>query len=899
MFKRVLVFGLFILSVSPLYAQKYRMGYQHIDPRTVPWMKEVSLEVTRQVRDSVDHSHGMPPVGWQYLGSCSAFSTGYYYKAYQEYVDHGGWDMTDSDHQFHQKFIYNQINGGVDGGSNVADAMKCLCDLGIAPMSSVSYADYDSVTWPSEQGYNDAIAFRSDESFSLNVSNDAGILALKDHMSNDNDCAVIAIYVWSPFYYNTLGPNHIYDTGDATGTMWGGHAICLVGYNDSLDTPDGKGAFRLVNSWGTGWGDAGYAWITYAAVKSSSICYGTAYWTTDRRNYQPNAKIAYQVSHNERLDVYVNVGIGPYGSPHWQRTFLNWAHAKVRQYPCPAHPIILDITEGEEFLSPYTENTVFIKVRDTESDGVIGVVQDFSALSNEWGFHCPYPDTPVVMADWGYTNLAQSFPNNKCNWQSFHRLPDNSGAIDLVGDMDSSVVLWTFPTSDSIVSSPIIADIDGDNTLDIVVGSYNDTVYAIDANGTDIWKYCMTGNVIGSPATADLDEDGKLEVVVSSDNKEIVCLNGENGSFNWSYTSFINGVSGSPAINSVDSDRRLEVVGVGLFMRLINGEDGSAGAWLYMNGAPSTSSPAVGDVFDADGIPDIVVGNQAGSVKFFNGKNGDVVGNFLTNGPVLSSPAIGDLDGDSLNEVVVGSNDDTLYALQLGLDSILWKYGTGGDVQSSPALGDIDGDSKLEVVFGSNDGYIYALNAEDGSFCWSYSTGGEVISSPALGDIDSNGVIDVVVGSKDGYLYCLSGAGVLLWRLNLGTPITSSPALGDVDKDGYLEIVVGGLDGNIYLIDGVSTGIGEEEIKGRLSLSRLSGPVSGEFVIRYGISGRTMVDLSIFDISGREVKTIVNRIQDAGLYQVKVNLDNVANGVYFYRLSVGDKNLSRKMVVVR
>jgi hypothetical protein len=39
----------------------------------------------------------------------------------------------------------------------------------------------------------------------------------------------------------------------------GGHAICVVGYDDNRD----GGAFEILNSWGTNWGRAGFIWIPY------------------------------------------------------------------------------------------------------------------------------------------------------------------------------------------------------------------------------------------------------------------------------------------------------------------------------------------------------------------------------------------------------------------------------------------------------------------------------------------------------------------------------------------------------------------------------------------------------------------------------------------------------------
>lgn len=55
-----------------------------------------------------------------------------------------------------------------------------------------------------------------------------------------------------------------FDSPDSAGMMTpggnsrGSHAICIVGYDDA------RQAFRIRNSWGTGWGQSGYAWRPYA-----------------------------------------------------------------------------------------------------------------------------------------------------------------------------------------------------------------------------------------------------------------------------------------------------------------------------------------------------------------------------------------------------------------------------------------------------------------------------------------------------------------------------------------------------------------------------------------------------------------------------------------------------------
>lgn len=53
----------------------------------------------------------------------------------------------------------------------------------------------------------------------------------------------------------------------------GGHAVCLVGYDDAKVMPDGSvGAFLVRNSWGTGWGLNGYFWMAYNYVSDTSLC---------------------------------------------------------------------------------------------------------------------------------------------------------------------------------------------------------------------------------------------------------------------------------------------------------------------------------------------------------------------------------------------------------------------------------------------------------------------------------------------------------------------------------------------------------------------------------------------------------------------------------------------------
>ncbi len=106
----------------------------------------------------------------------------------------------------------------------------------------------------------------------------------------------------------------------------------------------------------------------------------------------------------------------------------------------------------------------------------------------------------------------------------------------------------------------------------------------------------------------------------------------------------------------------------------------------------------------------------------------------------------------------------------------------------------------------------------------------------------------------------------------------------------------------------ISTGIagGENAAPARVQLAQnVPNPFNPSTEIRFSVPvPGDRVSLRIFDVAGREVKTLIRNEKVAGAKSVTWNGDDnqgapVGSGIYFYRLETGRESLSRKLVLIR
>jgi len=108
-----------------------------------------------------------------------------------------------------------------------------------------------------------------------------------------------------------------------------------------------------------------------------------------------------------------------------------------------------------------------------------------------------------------------------------------------------------------------------------------------------------------------------------------------------------------------------------------------------------------------------------------------------------------------------------------------------------------------------------------------------------------------------------------------------------------------------YKIDYVDTTnlpdiVESEIVPDQLSISQnFPNPFNPETTIILGLPQQEHVSLKVFDILGREVRTLLDEVRDEGTYRIRFNSLGLASGIYIYRISSNNNSVSKKMIVLR
>jgi|GEM_PF-2018867 C1A family cysteine protease len=380
--------------------QEYKGGLIAEDLSKIPWIHRYEvLKKTSDLPLSVDLSQHLPPVGTQYLNSCTCWALAYYMKSYQEWQERG-WDLSLPAHAFSPTFVYNQINSGRDSGSAMSAAARVLMESGCATLTDLPEPSRDFQSLPTESAFSNALPFRCSAAYSGDCSSTLGVQQIKGILAEGK---LVAVAIWMyPNLFQIQNYGNVYCVANKSGVRSTiGHVITLVGYDDQKQTNDGAGAFRFVNSWGTSWGDKGLGWISYKAITDGDLSQRVFMFLTDRIGYTPTFRAKVGIDHPSRGTISLQLGIGSVAAPIWTRTIYFPTMSYIR-LPISG-TFVFDLTDGMQSLPQGQATDLFVICRDNSADKLAGTLGSFSYQDVESQVVLPSTQTPRVIPDSGQT----------------------------------------------------------------------------------------------------------------------------------------------------------------------------------------------------------------------------------------------------------------------------------------------------------------------------------------------------------------------------------------------------------------------------------------------------------------------------------------------------------------
>jgi cathepsin K len=147
------------------------------------------------------------------------------------------------------KFTYNQITKGNCTCTGLKDNLYLLTTMGAPSLKSMPYDDNECAKQPDSSQKQKARDIAGARFASVLIKSTSTV----KHSIVTQHPIVFGIGVEESFQKN----DSPYIWKVRTGTSGNAHALVVVGYDD------GKHAFRIMNSWSTGWADNGFVWIDY------------------------------------------------------------------------------------------------------------------------------------------------------------------------------------------------------------------------------------------------------------------------------------------------------------------------------------------------------------------------------------------------------------------------------------------------------------------------------------------------------------------------------------------------------------------------------------------------------------------------------------------------------------
>jgi M6 family metalloprotease-like protein len=309
---------------------------------------------------------------------------------------------------------------------------------------------------------------------------------------------------------------------------------------------------------------------------------------------------------------------------------------------------------------------------------------------------------------------------------------DNSGKLYAI-NYDGTPINNNFPIllEEKIYTGVALADINNDNSLEIIVTTKSGHLHVFDNTGYEFdgFPFSANGDIRSAPIVADIDFDGQLEILFGDDS----------GTFY--------------AINS-DANIEFQVEGNGTIRMSPSLQMGSGGTHIYFGNSLGEFISIDNNGVVRDGWP----------VQF--------VASFDT------SPVFSDIDADGEYEIIITHSSDGALILN-SHGEILQSFSLGEILNCSPLVVDIDNDNDIEIIYGFSLGLsVIDIKTEANSLPWNMLRGNphrtgfiDTMDGVIFGDVNIDGSINIldIVTQINHILdyYPLSGSALIAADLNM------------------------------------------------------------------------------------------------------------------------------------
>lgn len=486
---------------------------------------------------------------------------------------------------------------------------------------------------------------------------------------------------------------------------------------------------------------------------------------------------------------------------------------------------------------------------------------------------------------------------------------------------------------------PDLADMDGDDDLDMVVGLsesglvkiYTNTGSPMAAAFSEV-SMVEIGDVglYAYPNLNDLDGDGDQDLLVGRDGYGFVYYKntGNPNMASWEEDPGVFEGLGmdtywnSPGLADLNGDDQTDLVFgtyAGPLNYYINSGTPSVPAWTVNTtlfggviDVGAASNPYFFD-YDGDGDLDLFTGTQLGDIKYYENTG-------TTTGPaweensdpfvslkhsIYSAVAVGDVNNDGLPDAIVGDLNGHLYYHRstgegfVEETAYLQTVALGG--WSAPRLADFDSDEDLDIIAGNEAGNLTYIRNEGSpenpewvvvpGFFGGIDVGMNCVA--ALYDIDFDDDLDVLCGNLSGSLtYFENQDGEWTQNAEIFQGISggqnTTPALADLDGDGDPDLTLGQYSGifNYYVNHIVATDMKKSiQNPANFAASIYPNPFSTSVQVRVFTAQATSLHMQVLNASGVQVMETSWHTGTSGDQTFPCDLSKLSPVIYYVRLS--------------